>query len=274
MSGGKSNVEDKEKNSDVSFVSRWSRLKHENNQINDDADVDSIIDKAAKQAIASDEERQAPVKILTDADMPDIESMTADSDYTDFLSPGVSEELRKLALRKLFRSEVFNIRDGLDEYDGDYTHFEKLGDIVTSDMKHQLELEAKRKAEQALQHENSQADDVADELVDDLADDQADDLAGEDGIIESDINSDDSADENKIATNQQDMCQPSHDDVQTLTDMDVTGKKAGTEQVATETALSDESLPGAASAEKNTEDLDENVGFADMTINNADKNKD
>lgn len=151
MSGSKSNLEDKEKNSDVSFVSRWSRLKHENNQTNDDADVDPVVDKAEKQAIALDEEQQTPVKILTDADMPDIESMTADSDYTDFLSPGVSEELRRLALRKLFRSEVFNIRDGLDEYDGDYTHFEKLGDIVTSDMKHQLEMEAKRKAEQALQ---------------------------------------------------------------------------------------------------------------------------
>lgn len=266
MSESKSNLEDKEENSDVSFVSRWSRLKHENNQTNDDADVDSIVDsivdRAAEQTIASDEEQQAPVKLLTDADMPDIESMTADSDYTDFLSPGVSEALRRLALRKLFRSEVFNIRDGLDEYDGDYTHFEKLGDIVTSDMKHQLELEAKRKAEQALQHENS--------VVDDLADD----LAGEDGIDEIDINSDDSADENKIATNQQDMSQSSHDDGQTLTDMDETGKKAGTEQVTTEKALSGDSLPVSASAEKNTKQRDEIAGSADMTINNTDKNKD
>ena len=261
MSGSKSNLEDKEEDSDVSFVSRWSRLKHENNQTNEDDG-----DKAAKQAIASDEEQQTPVKILTDADMPDIESMTADSDYTNFLSPGVSEELRRLALRKLFRSEVFNIRDGLDEYDGDYTHFEKLGDIVTSDMKHQLELEAKRKAEQALQHENS--------LADDSADDQADDQAGEDGISEMDINSDDFEDENKIATNQQDMSQSSHDDVQTMPDMDVTGKKAGTEQVATEKALSGDSLPVAASAEKNMKELDESDGFADMTINNSDQNKD
>jgi len=256
MSGSKSNVEDeeinKEINSDVSFVSRWSRLKHENNQPND-----GDVDEAENQAIASDEEQQAPVKILTDADMPDLESMTADSDYTDFLSPGVSEELRRLALRKLFSSEVFNIRDGLDEYDGDYTHFEKLGDIVTSDMKHQLELEAKRKAEQALQHENSQ-----------------DDLAGESGLIESDIDSDDSADKNKIATKQQDMSQSSHDDGQTRTDLDVTGKKAGTEQLATEKALSDDSLPVAASVEKNTKEPDENARATDMTINNADQNKD
>lgn len=271
MSGSKSNLEDKEKNSDVSFVSRWSRLKHKNNQTNDDADVDpivgSIVDKAEKQAIALDEAQQTPVKILTDADMPDIESMTADSDYTDFLSPGVSEELRRLALRKLFSSEVFNIRDGLDEYDGDYTHFEKLGDIVTSDMKHQLEMEAKRKAEQALQDENS------------MKDEQAANLAGEGGITESYVDSDDSTDKNKIAAEQQDMSQSSHDDAQTLSDMDVSDKKAGTEQVATglaatEKTQSDDSLPVAASAEKNTEDLDENAGFADMTINNVNQNKD
>jgi hypothetical protein len=264
MSGSKSNVKDDDINTDASFVSRWSRLKHENKQTDDDAAIDAvddaIVDTTAKQSIASDEEQQAPVKILTDADMPDIESMTADSDYTDFLSPGVSEELRRLALRKLFRSEVFNIRDGLDEYDGDYTHFEKLGDIVTSDMKHQLELEAKRKAEQALQEES--------------ADERADDRAGEDGISEMDIDSDDSADKNKIAANQQGMSQSSHDDAQTLTDLEVTGKQAATEQVGTEKALSDDSLTVAASAGKNTKEPDENAGFADTTINKADQNED
>ena len=83
--------------------------------------------------------------------MPDIEGLTADSDYTDFLSPGVSEALRKLALRKLFRSEVFNICDGLDDYDDDYTQFKILGSTVTSDMRHQIELKAQRMAEQLLQ---------------------------------------------------------------------------------------------------------------------------
>jgi hypothetical protein len=255
MSGSKSNVKDDDINTDASFVSRWSRLKHENKQADDDAAIDAvddaIVDTTAKQSIASDEEQQAPVKILTDADMPDIESMTADSDYTDFLSPGVSEELRRIALRKLFSSEVFNIRDGLDEYDGDYTHFEKLGDIVTSDMKHQLEMEAKRKAEQALQDENA--------VTDDNVDDRADDNTGEDSISEIDIDSDDSADKNKIAANQQDMSQSSHDDAQTLTNVDVTDKQADTKQ--------------AANVENNTKEPDENAGLADITINNTDQNK-
>ena len=64
--------------------------------------------------------------------------------HATIVSEGVSDELRNLALRKLFRSSVFNIRDGLDEYDDDFTQFEKLGDIVTSDMKHQMEVQEQK----------------------------------------------------------------------------------------------------------------------------------
>lgn len=83
-------------------------------------------------------------KVLTDEDMPPLESLDENSDYSGFLSSGVSESLRRRALRKLFSSAVFNIPDGLDDYDDDFTSFAALGDIVTSDMKHQAEVEAER----------------------------------------------------------------------------------------------------------------------------------
>ena len=51
------------------------------------------------------------------------------------MSEGVSSELRKAALKKLFFSGKFAARDGLDDYDDDFTHFEPLGDTITSDMK-------------------------------------------------------------------------------------------------------------------------------------------
>ena len=79
--------------------------------------------------------------------MPDIDTLSEDSDFSGFMSPGVSDELRNLALRKLFHAPVFNIRDGLDEYDEDYTSFEKLGDIVTCDMKHQIEMQEQKRRE-------------------------------------------------------------------------------------------------------------------------------
>ncbi|MCW8935866.1 MAG: DUF3306 domain-containing protein [Gammaproteobacteria bacterium] len=178
MSRSKINLQDQVSNTDVNFVSRWSKLKYESKQKSQTIAVDvatsdeSTEDKTLIKNTVEDKQ-QAAVKILSDDDMPDIESMTADSDYTDFLSPGVSEELRNLALRKLFLSEVFNIRDGLDEYDDDFTHFESLGDIVTADMKHQIELQAQRKAEDLLQHEKSLTDNdiIENESVEDNCDD-------------------------------------------------------------------------------------------------------
>ena len=83
-------------------------------------------------------------EVLTDEDMPPLDSLGEDSDYSGFLSPGVTEGLRRRALRKLFTSAVFNVPDGLDDYDDDFTSFQALGDIVTSDMKHQAEMEAER----------------------------------------------------------------------------------------------------------------------------------
>jgi len=65
-----------------------------------------------------------------------LETLGADSDYSPFMSEGVSSELRKAALKKLFFSGKFAARDGLDDYDDDFTYFEPLGDTVTSDMKY------------------------------------------------------------------------------------------------------------------------------------------
>ncbi len=197
MSRSNKTLVDEEENSEAGFVSRWSRLKHEAQQ-----DIEhTATDNTSLATTVSDGEAEPPVKILTDEDMPDIASLRDDSDYTDFLSPGVSDALRNLALRKLFRSEVFNICDGLDDYDDDYTQFEKLGDIVTSDMKHQIELEAQRmaerEAEQLLQHENQLPDFAC--------------------TNELDVDNNDSADEDKIAALNQHARQTPPDQSQTLT---------------------------------------------------------
>ncbi len=135
--------------------SRWSRRKQQTLQENlaEEAMLEHppSIDDSSEVPIATTSTETSEVTQeaqLTDADMPDIESLTEDSDFSPFMSAGVSDELRNLALRKLFRAPAFNICDGLDEYDEDYTSFEALGNIITCDMKHQLELEqARREAE-------------------------------------------------------------------------------------------------------------------------------
>lgn len=136
-----------------SVLSRWSRRKLESGNT-PDAAGEALAENVS--AVNSAPAADAPVdaqKPLTDADMPDIDSLETDADFSGFMSPGVSDELRNLALRKLFRAPVFNIRDGLDEYDEDYTSFEKLGDIVTADMKYQIELQQQRLREK-LQRES------------------------------------------------------------------------------------------------------------------------
>ncbi len=56
------------------------------------------------------------------SDLPDIESLDKDSDYTSFMRDGVPENLRRQALNKLWRNDpVFAHIDGLDDYDDDFT---------------------------------------------------------------------------------------------------------------------------------------------------------
>lgn len=90
---------------------------------------------------------------LSDTDMPPLETLNADSDYKGFMSPDVSEALRKLALRKLFHGANLNLCDGLDVYDGDYTSFTKLGNVITADIAHHLERAAKAKLESSQEAE-------------------------------------------------------------------------------------------------------------------------
>ncbi|MGD2173144.1 MAG: DUF3306 domain-containing protein [Gammaproteobacteria bacterium] len=141
---------------DESALSRWSRRKLEaRKQAQGEqpaAEAPAEMPQVADPPVADTAVEEAEKPVLTDADMPDIDTLDENSDYSMFMSSGVSDKLRNLALRKLFGAPAFNIRDGLDEYDDDFTSFEKLGDIVTSDMKHQIEMQ-QQKLREALAEE-------------------------------------------------------------------------------------------------------------------------
>ena len=62
--------------------------------------------------------------------MPSLESLNEESDYSGFLSPGVSDGLHRLALRKLFGAAKFQVRDGLDDYDTDYNLLQPLRRVL------------------------------------------------------------------------------------------------------------------------------------------------
>lgn len=134
-------------NKDEGFVSRWSRRKEQaekqEREENIHSPTEEIIDPEEVKA-----QKLEALNKLTDEDMPDVETLNENSDFSGFMSTSVSEGLRRMALKKLFMGASYNIRDGLDEYNGDYTKFEKMPtNMITSDMKHMVEVEAKKQLE-------------------------------------------------------------------------------------------------------------------------------
>jgi hypothetical protein len=117
---------------DEGFLERWSRRKAESGRADLEYEPTEDHAPAAPESI----EEVAP---LTDEDLPDLDKLDQDSDYSLFLAAGISPDLRRKALRQLFHSKKFNVIDGLDDYCEDLTTFEPLGDIVTADMKARAE---------------------------------------------------------------------------------------------------------------------------------------
>lgn len=82
-------------------------------------------DVPATRVEPPEEARSAPQTAEQPArepDLPDVESLTAESDFTAFMKEGVPAGLRRLALRKLWASDpMFNIIDEMVEYGEDYT---------------------------------------------------------------------------------------------------------------------------------------------------------
>ncbi|MEZ5534285.1 MAG: DUF3306 domain-containing protein [Thiolinea sp.] len=145
-----------------SFLGRWSRRKQQVKNVKSytDSGNETLADQiqqnakplAEPTATSADNAQETvteQIAELTDEDMPDIDTLDEHSDYSPFMSPKVSAELRKLALRKMFKGSAFQQRDGLDDYDDDFTQFVKLGNTVTSDMKHMAVIEARRQLEKA-----------------------------------------------------------------------------------------------------------------------------
>ncbi|MEM7222894.1 MAG: DUF3306 domain-containing protein [Pseudomonadota bacterium] len=100
------------------FLSRWARLKQEEKDAGHEPPPPETAKEVAERPEEIDEEARA--KLI--AELPDIETLEESSDFTAFLQAGVPEELRRRALRKLWRlNPVFANLDGLNDYDEDFT---------------------------------------------------------------------------------------------------------------------------------------------------------
>lgn len=121
------------------FLSRWSQRKREQ----DTQDLQSELSgKETEKVAESEHEVASQATTETEQDRP------------VWQRDDVDEDTKKAALRALFRKPEFNIRDGLNEYDDDFTKFASLGDIVTHEMKRMLKL-AEEKTRPPQMPENS-----------------------------------------------------------------------------------------------------------------------
>lgn len=188
-------------NDETSTLSRWSKLKHQAEAEKQssknparDVDEDAVVapDLGAQLDAASDindlpevvsnsqstagleatDEAIEEEPLLTDDDMPEVSTLTSQSDISMFFNRGVSKTARNAALKYLFQLPQYNIRDGLNDYDEDYTYFEPLGDTVTCDMKfHKERKEREAEEREALLAEQEEAERLEQEASQDVEND-------------------------------------------------------------------------------------------------------
>ena len=118
-------MNDQPENDGEGFVARWSRRKIEEKEPSKDtkSEVSKLEESAPLDADSTQDEGDEGDEGKTNVDdLPDVETLNESSDYTPFLKDGVPEKLKRLALRKLWKSNpIFGFIDGLDDYDEDYS---------------------------------------------------------------------------------------------------------------------------------------------------------
>ncbi len=140
---------------DENLLERWSRRKEMARQgkpLPEPDEAPDILESRGDEYETDAASEPGDRPIVQDAEvgppeLPPVESLGEDSDYSAFMASDVSPDLRRQALRKLFHSPKFNVRDGLDDYDLDYSNPEPLGNIVTAEMRRRILREIERMAD-------------------------------------------------------------------------------------------------------------------------------
>jgi hypothetical protein len=123
--------------SDAGFLSRWSRRKAQARQgvmplepapeidpgVTGSVAVDAPVATNAPAQIPADPAQPPPTDVAAQTNerpppptLADVAALTRDSDYSRFVAPDVSGEVKNAALKKLFGNPHFNVMDGLDVY--------------------------------------------------------------------------------------------------------------------------------------------------------------
>lgn len=149
------------------FLSRWSKRKVEAKEApvleavvqletEEETSTVALVPESVEETIPQ-EEQDALI-----ASLPDIETLTDQSDFSGFLKQGVPEELKKMALRKLWRSNpIFANLDGLNDYDEDFTKITPLAAGVADELLKLMKENSRHPIEEDEEGEEEPLDDAA-----------------------------------------------------------------------------------------------------------------
>lgn len=109
---------------DEGFLQRWSRLKRE-----------PVVDAPAGKTPAAMEKAAQGLPTLDD-----VAQLTAESDFSVFVSQGVDKAVQRMAMKKLFADPHFSLMDGLDVYIDDYTKADPVSEAMLASLHHARDL--------------------------------------------------------------------------------------------------------------------------------------
>lgn len=122
---------------DAPFLKRWSQRKlAASREAASPPRVESAVAPGAPAATQPASPAIGLEAPEAKVELPPVDSLTFESDFSAFLRPGVDDSLRRTALRKLVRDPRFNVMDGLDVYIDDYNKFEPIPDDVLAKLEH------------------------------------------------------------------------------------------------------------------------------------------
>ena len=119
--------------------SRWSQRKRgletDDHQTRDTPsslkeDELAIHDKPLEgQTVPTSETDDTSFQVPVD-ELPDPDTLPPNSNLTAYLGDGVSREIRRRALKRMFAADHYHHRDGLNDYDDDYRQLKNLSQEV------------------------------------------------------------------------------------------------------------------------------------------------
>lgn len=116
---------------DERFLDRWSRRKTD---VKDETTASTALEPmpdGGEVTAPEDGAGEGKAPAFDPKDLPDIDSLDAESDFSVFMREGVPDQIRTLAMRKLWRLDpVFANLDGLVDYGEDFTLSDRPLDAI------------------------------------------------------------------------------------------------------------------------------------------------